>query len=80
MEHFEDIVWRRSRYNGRRDYLIHGLVVAWVARIMDESGAAAVDVWNRSVSEMDEVRVLFTYLQIGRSYEFPFDGQCLVEF
>lgn len=45
VQHFEDVGRGRRGYDGGGDYLVHGFVVAGVTGVVDESGAAAINVW-----------------------------------
>lgn len=45
VEHFEDVGGWWGGDDGRGDDLVHGFVVAGMGGVVDEAGAAAVDVW-----------------------------------
>ena len=46
MQHLEEVVGGGGGDDGRRDDLVHGLVVLGMGGVVDEAGAGAVDVWE----------------------------------
>lgn len=46
VQHLEDVVGWGGGDDGGGDYLVHCFVVAGVAGVVEETGAAAVDVWD----------------------------------
>lgn len=43
VQQLHDVGWRGGVDDGGGDDLVHGFVVGWMGRIVDEAGAAAVD-------------------------------------